>query len=68
MAAEWITSATICPLCDGLDQILEYDDECYRHVEESEAVDAIGDRQPERRIASDGDWQKIRITLDWALR
>ena len=53
-----------CTLCDGLGTPLEYDDESHRHVDESEAVDAIGDKRPERRVVSDGDWQKIRITLD----
>ena len=43
-----------CPLCDGLGKIVEF----------TESVDAVGDRQPDRRVASEGDWQKIRITLD----
>ena len=55
-----------CTLCDGLGKLLEYDDESHRHVDESEAVDAIGDKRPERRVVSDGDWQKVRITLDSA--
>ena len=53
-----------CTVCDGLGKLLEYDDESHRHVDESEAVDAIGDKRPERRVVSDGDWQKIRIALD----
>ena len=28
------------------------------------AVDAVGDKRPERRVESDSAWQKIGITLD----
>ena len=36
-----------CTLCDGLGKLLEYNDESHQHVDESEAVDAIGDKKPE---------------------
>ena len=43
-----------CPMCDGIGRCVEF----------IESVDAVGDKQPDRRIASEGGWQKIRITLD----
>ena len=43
-----------CPMCDGLGKIVGF----------NETVNAVGDRQPERRVVSEGDWQKICITLD----
>ena len=33
-------------------------------MDESDAVDAIGGNRPDRRAVSDGEWQKIRITLE----
>ena len=43
-----------CPMCDGLGECVEF----------MESVDAVGDKQPDRKVVSGGEWQKIRITLD----
>jgi hypothetical protein len=43
-----------CPMCDGLGKCIEF----------MESVDAVGDKQPDRKTVNEGDWQKIRITLD----
>ena len=51
-------------MCDGIGKLFEYDDENPRHADESDAFVAIGDERPDRRVVSDGEWQKIRITLD----
>ena len=53
-----------CTLCDGVGKLFDHGDESRQHVDELEAVYAIGDKKPERRGTTDGDWQKIRITLD----
>ena len=53
-------------MCDGICKLLECDDESNQHADQSDAVDAIGDRIPERRVVTDGEWQKIRMTLDSA--
>ena len=41
-------------MCDGIGRFEEIVD----------SVDAVGDKQPDRRITSEGEWQKIRITHD----
>ena len=53
-----------CTLCDGIGKLLECDDESHQHAGQSDAVDATSDKKPERRVVTDGEWQKIRITLD----
>ena len=48
-------------MCDGVGKLLEYNDGDHQH---DDAVNAFGDKKPERRVEKSGGWQKIRITLD----
>ena len=50
-----------CTLCDGFGKLLDYGDGDHNH---DDAVNAVGDKKPERRVEKVGDWQKIRTTLD----